>query len=81
MWDYLKPGGWYFIEDIHEKFEPCEKLLEFINDLGDEGNEVSWFEYPNSLKDNFDPEVFAGSMHDSNLIAVRKKFLTTEEVE
>ena len=82
LWDYLKPGGWYFIEDIHERFEPCDKLLEFIEDLSSEGHEVGWFEYPNNLKVNFDSNKFAGSMHESNLIAIRKKFLTnTQEVQ
>ena len=77
-WQYLKPNGWYFIEDVTEKFEPARKLLEYVDSLSEEGHQVSWFHYPDELKTHFDPEVFAGSMHDSNLIAIKKKPMIAE---
>jgi hypothetical protein len=78
-WQYLKPGGWYFIEDLTEKFEPSNKLLEYIDTLAEEGHEIGWFHYPDDLKTHFDPEVFMGSMHKSNLISIKKKPITKEE--
>ena len=78
-WQYLKPGGWYFIEDLTEKFEPSNKLLEYIDMLGEQGHEIGWFHYPDDLKTHFDPKVFMGSMHASNLIAIKKKPIMKEE--
>jgi hypothetical protein len=78
-WQYLKPGGWYFIEDLTEKFEPSNKLLEYIDMLGEQGHEIGWFHYPDDLKTHFDPKVFMGSMHKSNLISIKKKPIMKEE--
>ncbi len=72
LWQYLKPGGWYFIEDITEAHEPSRKLLEYIDSLGEQGHEIGWFHYPDNLKEHFDPNIFRGSMHASNLIAIKK---------
>ena len=77
LWDYLKPGGWYFIEDITDRFEPPDGLLEYVNRIGEEGHEVGWFEYPSEMKTELDRDQFAE--HDSNLIAIRKKYLTKKE--
>ena len=77
LWDYLKPGGWYFVEDITDKFELPDRLLEYMNRLGEEGHEVGWFEYPSEMKTELDRDQF--TEHDSNLVAIRKKYLTKEE--
>ena len=67
LWNYLKLGGWYMIEDITDTFEPPDKILEYANELSARGHEVGWFEFPKQDKDN----------HDSNLIAIKKSYLTT----
>jgi hypothetical protein len=41
--------------------------------LGEQGHEISWFHYPDKLKTYFDPKVSSSRMHDSNLIAIKKK--------
>ena len=70
LWDFLKPGGWYMIEDITDLYEPPDKILEYINEISERGHEVGWFEYPKQKKDD----------HDSNLVAIKKSQHTTTSV-
>jgi|TARA_R110000765_G_scaffold157296_1_gene260504 hypothetical protein len=70
LWDFLKPGGWYMIEDVTDVYEPPDKILEYVNELSERGHEVGWFEFPKQNKDD----------HDSNLIAIKKSYLTTTNI-
>ena len=70
LWNFLKPGGWYMIEDITNLYEPPDKIIEYINELSERGHEVGWFEFPKQNKDS----------HDSNLVAIKKSYPTTTNV-
>ena len=60
-WQYLKPGGWYCIEDITDRYERPVKLIEYLNELSEEGHSVGWFENPDSIR------------YDSRMVAIKKK--------
>jgi len=57
----LKPGGWYCIEDITDRYERPVKLIEYLNELSEEGHSVGWFENPDSIR------------YDSRMVAIKKK--------
>ena len=66
LWKFLKLGGWYMIEDITDRYEPPDKILEYVNELSERGHSVGWFEYPKQKETN----------HDSNLVAIKKQLAT-----
>jgi len=61
FWQYLKPGGWYCIEDITDRYEQPTKIIEYLNELSEEGHSVGWFENPESIR------------QDSRMVAIKKK--------
>jgi hypothetical protein len=64
MFQYVKPGGMWVIEDITDTYERPEKILQHINDLADEGHTVEYFQNFESTRD------------DSNIIFITKKLTT-----
>ena len=61
MFQYLKPGGIWVIEDVTDTYERPDKIIEHVNDLADEGHAVEYFQNFTSTRD------------DSNIIFITKK--------
>ena len=68
MFQYLKPGGIWVIEDVTDTYERADKILDYVNELADEGHTVEYFQN------------FVSTRDDSNIIFITKKITELKPV-